>query len=228
MMMMNPLLRSLLVSFWLPAVSSIRILPHHFTQTNHAKDDGRRRTTEVPIPTNPDDHLVKNLPYFDGTVAATQWAGLLPASPRGDKYLFYWLFAPDTTAYSGKPEDIPLLLWLNGGPGCSSMDGLFLEHGPLQLVADGGAWKVTERTHSWHKAPAYVIYLDQPVGTGLSFTTSNTYPSNDPEVNADFYYWLQQFLTLHGDKFLNPERNKLTRKFFFSGESHAGTSIFVF
>jgi len=156
---------------------------------------------------------------------ATQWSGLLPANDKGDKYLFYWLFAPDTATYTGAEGDIPLLIWLNGGPGCSSMDGLFLENGPLELKAQGGSWKLTGRAASWHKAPAYVVYLDQPVGTGLSFTTSNTYPGNDHQVNSDFYYWLIQFLKLHADKFLTTDHASTRRKLFFSGESHAGHYI---
>ena len=211
------------ISFWLSSVVCMRILPHHHSQTGYPKDDGERRLVSVPIPTSPDEHLVTSLPYFDHSLKSAQWAGLLPASSTGDKFLFYWLFAPDTTEYTGKEEDIPLLLWLNGGPGCSSMDGLFLENGPLQLKVKDNSWKVTERSSSWHKAPAYVVYLDQPVGTGLSFTTSNSYPKFDDAVNADFYYWLLQFLQLHADKFLNSEKNQLTRKIFFSGESHAGT-----
>ena len=78
---------------------------------------------------------------------------------------------------------------------------------------------------SWHTAPAYVVYVDQPVGTGLSFTTSGEYPSHDEAVNRDFYYWLQQFLRLHANVFLSDDRTKLKRPLYFSGESHAGHYI---
>ena len=217
-----------LLSFWLTGVACVRILPHdhaYDSQAGYPKDDGQRRLVNVPIPKSPDDHLVTTLPYLDHSMMSAQWAGLLPASSTEDKFLFYWLFAPDTTTYPGNEDDIPLLLWLNGGPGCSSMDGLFIEHGPLQLQAEAGTWKITERPFSWHKAPAYVLYLDQPVGTGLSFTTTNSYPRLDDAVNADFYYWLLQFFQLHADKFLNDAKNQVRRPFFFSGESHAGNNI---
>jgi carboxypeptidase D len=201
--------------------SSRRLVP------NYRGDDGHRRAVKVPTVTNPEDHRVQDLPLHDGSLKTRQYAGLLPASENGDKFLFYWFFYPDITNYKGKEENIPLLLWLNGGPGCSSMDGLFLENGPLQLQLDEQTqkWTLTSRPNSWHKSPAYVVYVDQPVGTGLSFTTSRSYPENDEEVNADFYYWLQQFLRLHADVLLTSNQKKLKRPFFFSGESHAGHYI---
>uniref|UniRef100_A0A7S1VK41 Carboxypeptidase n=1 Tax=Grammatophora oceanica TaxID=210454 RepID=A0A7S1VK41_9STRA len=184
----------------------------------------RDKDVEVPVPSNPDVHLVKDLPLLESPLPVDQWAGLLPASADGDKYFFYWLFAPDLSNSEIEEPDVPLLIWLNGGPGCSSMDGLWIENGPIQLDKSSGDWKIIEREHSWHKAPAYVVYIDQPVGTGLSFTTSKKYPRNDEEVNIDFYYFLKEFLKLHADKFLNGSQ-KTKRSVFFSGESHAGHYI---
>lgn len=207
----------------------------------HAVDQSRTRrtvkTVDVEQATSPQDHLVKNLPLLqDGTLDVDHWAGHLPASANGDKYFFYWLFAPDLGDSAGSDsststptitDDIPLLIWLNGGPGCSSMDGLFLENGPLQWQPDPTTkqYRLVANPHSWHKAPAYTLYIDQPVGTGLSFTTDQQqgYPTNDEKVNIDFYYFLQSFLTLHTDKFA--KNNRLRRPLYFSGESHAGHYI---
>ena len=77
------------------------------------------------LPT-PADHEVTSLPYLNpGTFKSKHYAGHLPASPDDDKKLFYWLFEPDfepsdgsTRSKAKKNEDIPLLIWLNGGPGC--------------------------------------------------------------------------------------------------------------
>jgi carboxypeptidase C (cathepsin A) len=70
---------------------------------------------------------------------------------------------------------------MNGGPGCSSMDGLFLENGPFKL---DDQLALHLNPHSWHHL-ADVLYIDQPVGTGLSFTTNRDgYPRNDEQVNA--------------------------------------------
>ena len=57
----------------------------------------------------------------------------------------------------------PTLVWMNGGPGSTSLYGLFLEHGPFE-VGPGG--ELSRRRLTW--ASKYnVIYIDQPVGTGF-------------------------------------------------------------
>ena len=191
----------------------------HLDQGNHT---ARLVQVDVDIPSSPDGHIVKDLPLLaEGELNVRHWAGHLPASSQRDKYFFYWLFAPDGDF---DPETVPLIIWLNGGPGCSSMDGLFLENGPFRLVKDAsGGFSLKAEPNSWHKAPAYTLYIDQPVGTGLSFTTSKKYPGNDEEVNIDFYYFLQSFYKLHGDKFV---RDGVARTpLYFSGESHAGHFI---
>jgi carboxypeptidase D len=189
-----------------------------------SKDNNR---VNVQIPKSPDDHLVTSLPLLkEGTFQTQHWAGHLPSGPNGDKYFFYWLFAPDMNAFNNdiSEPDVPLIIWLNGGPACSSMDGLFIENGPFRLTVDGnGNFAVTTDPFSWHKTPAYTLYIDQPVGTGLSFTTSKSYPTNDLQVNIDFYYFLQEFFQLHADKFVTDK--VMNRDLFFSGESYAGHYI---
>jgi len=206
----------------------------------------------------PEDHLVSSLPLLeDGKFRTRHYAGHVDASVDGDKKIFYWLFEPDLSSFvmdSPPDEDIPLLIWLNGGPGCSSMDGLFLENGPFRFLMPGQSyehyqgtqqqdtsqWRIEINPFSWHKAPAYTLYIDQPVGTGLSFSKKSNWAKNDLEVNVDFYAFLQNFLLLHKDKFVQESpiyANKqgsdegdlslyrMKRPLFFSGESHAGHYI---
>ena len=45
--------------------------------------------------------------------------------------LFFWLFK------NTKIENPNLVLWLNGGPGATSMTGLFIENGPIEITRNG-------------------------------------------------------------------------------------------
>jgi hypothetical protein len=154
-------------------VSGIRRLPNANESPNH----GRRLTFDddhaAPLPQqtprsaaeydNPDAHLVASMPLLpDGLFPTRHWSGHLAAKDDGsDKKLFYWLFEPGD---AGAGDDVPLILWLNGGPGCSSMDGLWLENGPFRLRSGNDGWTIDVNEYSWHNAPAWTLYVDQPVG----------------------------------------------------------------
>ncbi|KAJ2158545.1 hypothetical protein GGF46_003695 [Coemansia sp. RSA 552] len=100
---------------------------------------------------------------YAGHLTVRTWTppGSLPNS--GQAKLFYWFFP----AIAPKVEDPPLLLWLQGGPGSSSMIGLFTEMGPLELTDDGEFFR---RNVTW--ANEYdLLVVDQPAGTGFSSVT---------------------------------------------------------
>jgi len=79
------------------------------------------------------DHWVNStkLPYREGELHPCQYAGTLQTSKPGqDHNLFYWFFKhPNPYA--------PLVVWINGGPGATSMFGLFLENGPMRITRNG-------------------------------------------------------------------------------------------
>lgn len=200
------------------------------TTNAHHHAQSERLTTDDNA--DPDSHLVTSMPLLPADSFPTRhWAGHLPAEGNGsDKKLFYWLFEPSNKSSS---DEIPLILWINGGPGCSSMDGLWLENGPLRLKVEGTSWKIDVNPYSWHNAPAWLLYVDQPVGTGLSFTRNGNYCKNDFEVDRDFHYFLEEFFLFHKEKFLSPNTPTgdesaewmMKRPLYFSGESHAGHYI---
>jgi cathepsin A (carboxypeptidase C) len=74
---------------------------------------------------------------------------------HGEKHFYFAYFESRS-----KPAEDPLVLWLNGGPGCSSMTGLFMELGPCTVNEDGESAR--ENPYSWISA-ANVFFLDQPV-----------------------------------------------------------------
>lgn len=74
---------------------------------------------------------------------------------------FFWFFEARKD-----PQNAPLSLWLNGGPGSSSMLGLFVENGPCYVNADSNSTRLSE--WSWNNE-VNMLYLDQPVQVGLSY-----------------------------------------------------------
>lgn len=69
--------------------------------------------------------------------------------------LFYWYFQARKN-----PQNAPLALWMNGGPGASSMRGLLRENGPCSINADSNS--TTNNPYSWNEV-SNMLYIDQPV-----------------------------------------------------------------
>jgi len=120
---------------------------------------------------------------------------------RGE--LFYWFFEP-----RNKKPDSPVLMWLTGGPGCSSSVALFFENGPFNINDD---LTLKKNPYSWNN-DAYVLFMDQPVGTG--FSTVRDYVVNEEQIGQDMYLFLNKFFAKHPDLW--------SHAFYISGESYAG------
>ncbi|GMT34347.1 hypothetical protein PFISCL1PPCAC_25644 [Pristionchus fissidentatus] len=154
-----------------------------------------------------EDLITERLPKLKEELNFRQFAGYVDVSDY--KKLFYWY-----TETQGDPETDPVVLWLNGGPGCSSLQGLLLELGPLR-VSDWGE-TVTVNPLSWNRY-ASIIFLDAPAGVGFSVRTDGIYRFTDDEVADDNHVALLKWF----EKF--PERKK--NDLYIMGESYAGTYI---
>lgn len=64
------------------------------------------------------------------------------------------------------PANSPTTIWMNGGPGSSSLIGLFQENGPCIINEDSNSTSLNP--WSWNNY-ANVLYIDQPVQTGFSY-----------------------------------------------------------
>ncbi|KAL1497429.1 hypothetical protein ABEB36_008404 [Hypothenemus hampei] len=134
------------------------------------------------------------------------YSGFFTVDEGAESNLFFWFF-PSANDY----KNDPVLLWLQGGPGASSLYGLFEENGPFAVKTSS----VSFRQYSWHKTHS-LLYIDQPVGTGFSFTKRN-YVSNQTQVGEHLYIALLQFFTMFSEIREN--------KFFISGESYGGKYV---
>jgi carboxypeptidase C (cathepsin A) len=109
---------------------------------------------------------------------------------RGDNDLYYLLFKSRKAI-----KNPPLILWLNGGPGCSSMYGAFAENGPLRISLSSPAY-VTSNPYSWNNE-FDLIYVDSPSGVGFSkLYTKNSCTDTNCTIK-DLYVFLLKFLLDH-------------------------------
>ncbi|XP_068645712.1 serine carboxypeptidase-like 34 [Aristolochia californica] len=138
-----------------------------------------------------------------------QYAGYVTVNEAHGKALFYWFFEA-----TQKPHEKPLLLWLNGGPGCSSIGyGEAQELGPF-LVQEGVP-EIKFNNHTWNRE-ANLLFLDSPVGVGFSYsnTTSDLESLGDKITAKDSYTFLVNWFKRF------PQYK--SHDFYLSGESYAG------
>ncbi|KAH7655700.1 Peptidase S10 serine carboxypeptidase protein [Dioscorea alata] len=152
---------------------------------------------------------VDSLPRQPKGLEFNQYAGYVTVDAYSGRALFYY--------FVESPQDSlrkPLVLWLNGGPGCSSFGvGAMLELGPFRVNSDGETLYANE--YAWNKV-ANIIFLESPAGVGFSYSNSTSdYKSSGDKRTADDTYmflinWLERFPQYKG------------RDFYITGESYAG------
>lgn len=142
-------------------------------------------------------------------VGFESYTGFFTVDKRYNSNMFFWYFPAKNNS-----ANAPVLLWLQGGPGASSMFGLFEENGPFFITPN---LKAVPRQYSWH-INHNLIYIDNPVGTGFSFTDNDDgFARNQTQVGDNLYKALVQFFQLFPELQKNP--------FYASGESYAGKYV---
>eukprot|EP01036_Dinobryon_divergens_P023809 gene23809-32198_t len=152
---------------------------------------------------------LRDAPVQNGLCDASvkSYSGYFEVSSGVDKNYFFWMFESRDT-----PATDPLILWLTGGPGCSSQLALLSENGPCKVTADG--LSTENNPFSWN-SKANIMWVDQPAQVGFSYgakLVDNDH--NEDEVAEDMYNFLQAFFVGH------PEY--LKSDFFVFGESYGG------
>ncbi|KAI4384411.1 hypothetical protein MLD38_002575 [Melastoma candidum] len=147
-------------------------------------------------------------------VSFSQYSGYVTVDQTAGRALFYWLIEAPSQL---RPGLRPLVLWLNGGPGCSSIAyGASEEVGPFRVTPDGKSLYLSE--YAWNKE-ANLLFLDSPAGVGFSYsnTSSDIYTVGDKRTAKDTHVFLLKWL----DRF--PQYKY--RPFYIAGESYAGHYI---
>ncbi|KAJ8328258.1 hypothetical protein QVD99_000772 [Batrachochytrium dendrobatidis] len=134
-----------------------------------------------------------------------QYVGYLDT--EDNNHFFFWFFES-----RDKPKTDPVILWLNGGPGCSSLTGLLMELGPCRANPEGNGTTINKS--SWN-ANANVVFLDQPTNVGFSYGDGKVTDSD--AAAQDVYAFLQIFFQKYTQYAKLP--------FFVTGESYAGHYI---
>lgn len=153
---------------------------------------------------------IKKTNFCDPTVNA--YTGYIDVD-EGAKHLFFYFFESRR-----KPDEDDVMMWINGGPGCSSSMGLLMELGPCQIdpkSPNGTAWN----PYSWNEE-TNIFFLDQPVGVGFSYAEFGETIETTEEAAKNVY----AFISIFFDTF----KQFSGRPFHLAGESYGGRYLPVF
>ncbi|KAH0831837.1 serine carboxypeptidase [Lanmaoa asiatica] len=149
---------------------------------------------------------IKKSDFCDGTVNA--YTGYIDIEAR---HIFFYFFES-----RNDPATDDVIFWTNGGPGCSSSLGLFMELGPCKALSGNGT---TYHPESWN-TNANIFFVDQPIGVGFSYADYGEAVSTTEEAAKD----IAAFVTIFFENFSQFKG----RAFHMAGESYGGRYIPVF
>jgi carboxypeptidase D len=148
---------------------------------------------------------VESLPEVNFDIGE-MYSGLVPIDHKDPSRALFFVFQPTI----GEPVD-EITIWLNGGPGCSSLEGFFQENG--RFIWQSGTFAPVENPYSWVNL-TNMLWVDQPVGTG--FSTGKPTATTQEETAQDFVKFFKNFQQLFGIKKFN---------IYVTGESYAGRYV---
>jgi carboxypeptidase D len=114
----------------------------------------------------------------------TPYSSHVEITPEHHGNLFFWHYQNRHIANKQRT-----VLWLNGGPGCSSMDGALMEIGPYRVLENGN---LAYNNGSWAEF-ANLLFVDQPVGTGFSYVDTDSYLHELSDASNQMVQFLEKF-----------------------------------
>ncbi|KAL1207483.1 Serine carboxypeptidase-like 36 [Cardamine amara subsp. amara] len=187
-------------------------IPNHVDQPKRGVDSSHFNVfRRESMPSLKDKDLIEKLPG-QPTVSFRQYGGYVSVNETSGRFLYYYFVE------AIKPtKSTPLVIWFNGGPGCSSLgSGAFFGLGPFRVNKDGKSLFLNP--YSWNNE-ANVLFLETPAGVGFSYSNTHTdleeYSMEGDKRTAEDNYaflvnWLERFPEYKG------------REIYITGQSYAG------
>ena len=123
-------------------------------------------------------------------IQLTRTSRHIEITPEHNGNMFFWHFQNRHIANKQRT-----VIWLNGGPGCSSEDGALMEIGPYRVKDGSNGPSLEYNPGSWDEF-ANVMFVDNPVGTGFSFVDTDSYVHELPEMANQFVQFLEKWFAL--------------------------------
>lgn len=141
----------------------------------------------------------------DPILGVKSYSGFITVSKRYNSNLFFWFILSERNTTND-----PIVVWLMGYPGFSSMYGVFQENGPFRFIESN----LTLSEYSWTKE-YNMLYIDNPVGIGYSYTENKAgFSTTQDDVATNLYEFMRQFYEIFSDY----QKNEL----YIGAESYAG------
>ncbi|RKF83113.1 Pheromone-processing carboxypeptidase kex1 [Golovinomyces cichoracearum] len=157
------------------------------------------------------DYFVRSLPGAPPGPLLSMHAGHVEVDSEHHGNIFFWLYQNRHIANKQR-----LVIWLNGGPGCSSEDGALMEVGPYRVKNTPEGQSLEYNDGSWDEF-SNLMFVDNPIGTGFSYVDTDSYVHDLPIMADQFVKFLENWFKL----FPQFEQDDI----YLAGESYAGQHI---
>ncbi|KIW42890.1 uncharacterized protein PV06_06394 [Exophiala oligosperma] len=183
--------------------TTISAIPHPLLP--RAANDTHKFLTNKTRPYSVDGANLPDIPFDIGE----SYSGLIPIGDKaGGQELFFWFVPSENEA-----ADDEIVIWLNGGPGCSSLMGFLQENGPISWQS--GQLAPIRNVYSWTNL-TNVIWVEQPAGTAFSSAHGDGDNQDELGVAQQFLGFWKNFIDTFDMK---------GRKISITGESYAGNYV---
>lgn len=175
----------------------------HSSKVDNGVSSSRIKMQKIELPLTANSHT-DSVPVTLHEPA--RYSGYFKLNRTYDAHMFFFYFEAREN-----PDTAPVTLWHTGGPGCSSELAVFYENGPWSINDD---LSLSETKYGWDRA-SHMIYVDQPIGTGFSWSEDDRDRCYDENCVADdMLDFLQAFFSVKSEL--------QGRDFYVTGESYAG------